>query len=135
MLKAIGAIYLVYLGIMKLWKAKGGVVHKERAVEKPLKSFTTGLVTNVFNPKVALFFLAFFPQFIDANSDTASKAFIAMGLIFIALTFVWLLLVNLMVSYFTTVLVKNPRSLKVIDRVSGLMFLGMGLKLALTSRD
>ena len=134
-IKAIGAVYLIYLGVMKLWKSKSAQLDTTSVKEKPSKSFTTGLITNVFNPKVALFFLAFFPQFIDPASQNTAAAFMAMGLIFILITFVWLLIVNLLVSYFTALLVKSPRSLKIIDRLAGVMFLGMGLKLALSSRN
>lgn len=134
-IKAIGAIYLIYLGAMKLYKSKGIQINPVKKSEKPLKSFSTGLITNLFNPKVALFFLAFFPQFIDPQSGQAGLAFSVMGLIFILITFVWLLLVNFLISYFSGLLIKSPRSVRIIDRISGIMFLGMGVKLALSSKN
>lgn len=137
LLKMIGAIYLVCLGVKKLIK-KSKATHKVaqvKIVESNKKSFLTGVITNIFNPKVALFFLAFFPQFITPDSGLVSKAFLTMGLIFIGLTIIWLLTVNYLVAYFSKILLTSPRAIKIIDKISGLMFLAMGVKLALSSRE
>jgi len=58
-----------------------------------------------------------------------------MGIIFTALSFVWMLILTLMISYFSKLFIQNEKVMKWIDKFSGLVFLGMGLKLALTSKD
>ena len=135
-LKLLGATYLIYLGIAKLLrktKSSASVVKTKTVSHR--KSYFSGLVTNVFNPKVALFFLAFFPQFIDARAGSPSLSFLVMGAVFTAMTFIWLALINVMTSYFSNKLVKKPRSIRVIDKISGLAFLALGFRLAFTSKD
>ncbi len=99
-LKYAGAGYLVYLGVKQLLNRRR--CRQEPAAEapgvgaatvgkaRPWHSFRRGLVVNVLNPKIALFFLAFFPQFVDPGRGSASLQLLVLGLLFVALT----LLVN-----------------------------------------
>jgi len=102
-LKYAGAAYLVFLGVKQLLdrrrcgrkpaaEASGaaGAGAAKVANPGPRKSFRRGLVVNVLNPKVALFFLAFFPQFVDPGRGSASLQLLVLGLLFVVLT----LLVN-----------------------------------------
>jgi threonine/homoserine/homoserine lactone efflux protein len=77
-----GALYLVYLGIKTL--RSEGVLHASAAVkpESLGRVFRQGMLTNVLNPKVALFFLAFLPQFVDRSRGPLPLQFIALGLLF-----------------------------------------------------
>jgi threonine/homoserine/homoserine lactone efflux protein len=82
-LRWVGAAYLVWLGI-GLLRSSGGAVATETPTP-PLtawRSFVQGFLTNALNPKVALFFLAFLPQFIDANASHKALAFVALGTLF-----------------------------------------------------
>ncbi len=105
-LKYAGAAYLVYLGVRQLasrWRAGDEPAAAETSNEatdvamekgaRPWYSFHRGLVVNILNPKVAIFFLAFFPQFVDPSRGSASLQLLFLGLLFAVLT----LLVN--VSY------------------------------------
>ena len=88
--------------------------------------------TNVFNPKVALFFLAFLPQFIDAESPSKAWAFVLLGLVFtVNGTFVTAA-VALVAGRLGRWLSQGSRSGRWIDRVVGCMFIGLGLRLALS---
>jgi threonine/homoserine/homoserine lactone efflux protein len=82
-LRWVGAAYLVWLGVGML-RSAGGV--NTASVPSPVlsarRSFAQGFLTNALNPKVALFFLAFLPQFIDANAPHKGWAFIALGTVF-----------------------------------------------------
>ncbi|HEY9239033.1 MAG TPA: LysE family translocator, partial [Burkholderiaceae bacterium] len=88
--KWIGAAYLVGLGV-RMWFAR--VTRAARAEEVaalPYREiFAQGFLTNVLNPKVALFFLAFVPQFIDPASDTKALAFVVLGCVFNANSMLW----------------------------------------------
>ena len=67
LLKYLGAAYLIYLGVAKVMSKKGLIAdtNEEQKKDSAKSSFTSGFVTNILNPKVALFFIAFFPQFIS----------------------------------------------------------------------
>jgi len=81
-LRWVGAAYLVWLGIGLL---RGGAAGSSMAAAPALtlrRAFAQGFLTNALNPKVALFFLAFLPQFIDAQAPNKALAFVALGAVF-----------------------------------------------------
>jgi threonine/homoserine/homoserine lactone efflux protein len=82
--KYAGAAYLVYLGIRKLLE-RTPVEHVERAREPLRRAFLRGIVVNVLNPKTALFFLAFLPQFVDPDRGAVWSQVLVLGLLFVAL--------------------------------------------------
>ncbi|MES2990845.1 MAG: LysE family translocator [Pseudomonadota bacterium] len=135
--KWVGAAYLVYVGV-RMWLA-----HAERApaagdATPPLpyrKIFAQGFLTNVLNPKVALFFLAFVPQFIDPASPTKALAFIALGCVFNLNSMIWshgLALFSAAVGQRTRV---GPRTACWLNRAIGAVFVAFGVRLAFGSRD
>jgi threonine/homoserine/homoserine lactone efflux protein len=88
LVKYAGAAYLIYLGIRTLL-ARTGPAAGERAAPKRLsRIFGQGMVVNLLNPKVALFFLAFLPQFVDPASASAALQMLVLGLIFFVVAFV-----------------------------------------------
>ncbi|MCP4969140.1 MAG: LysE family translocator [Arcobacter sp.] len=96
-----------------------------------VKVFNTGVLINIFNPKIAIFFITFLPQFIDTNSSNSSIALFILGLIFILFGF----LVNVIIAY-TSLHLSNKFSFKndisnIIQKVTGVLFIGFGFKLAL----
>lgn len=137
-LKWLGAIYLVYVGVRMLLAARrGGAPSSARPGAAdgavPLATvFRRGFLTNVLNPKVALFFLAFVPQFIAPGSAHAPAMFLLLGLLFT----------------FNSTLVNSgwacaaawaarragamQRAMRWLDGVAGSLFIGFGVKLALT---
>jgi len=83
--KYLGAIYLVYIGVRKLmgWdQASGGQVVAPRSLRR---LFGQGVVVNILNPKTALFFLAFLPQFVDVSKGAVGFQVLVLGMIFVAL--------------------------------------------------
>jgi len=131
--KFIGAAYLIYLGIRMLF---GDAARNEQAIDKPAPAsewmiFRQGILTNVLNPKVALFFLAFLPQFIDAHSGPKMVAFIILGLTFIFNGTLWCLIVAWFASAFSRRLRERPSTGSWLKRAAGALFVGLGLKLAL----
>jgi RhtB (resistance to homoserine/threonine) family protein len=139
--KWIGAAYLVYVGVTMLFtsahkapphEAPGG--RASHADATPLSNvFWRGFLTNALNPKVALFFLAFLPQFIDADAPMKPLAFAALGLLFDLTGTVW----NLAAAWFTArVAATRPyaRIGRWLERAIGAMFIALGVRIALAQR-
>jgi threonine/homoserine/homoserine lactone efflux protein len=137
-LKWVGAAYLVWMGV-KLLLARGGASPMAPTpttlVIQPanLRSiYQRGFLTNVLNPKVALFFLAFVPQFIAQDAPNKVAAFLLLGLLFninsLPINFGYAWLAAKAAKRLHTV----QRAMHWMDRVAGLMFVGFGLKLAMS---
>ena len=136
--KYIGASYLCYLGVKMLMSKQQPLLasslpeEEKTATARPLdrwQIYKQGVLTNTFNPKVALFFLAFFPQFINPNYANNMVSFIILGLTFAATGFIWCLCLALLASKFSENLRKNPAIEVLLNRVSGVVFIGLGIKL------
>jgi threonine/homoserine/homoserine lactone efflux protein len=132
-----GAAYLVYLGIT-LMKKRGGLaanMGERREIGSLRRVFWQGFLTNVLNPKVALFFLAFVPQFIDADSTTKIQAFLFLGVIFNVNGTVW----NVFVAWSASALARHldvtARVGLWLNRCLGALFLALGVKLAFARLD
>nr|WP_313474715.1 LysE family translocator [Psychrobacter sp.] len=93
--------------------------------------YKQGVLTNIFNPKVALFFLAFFPQFIDASYAYSMVSFIILGLSFAITGFIWCLCLALLASKFSENLRKNPAIEAILNKISGVVFIGLGIRACL----
>ena len=136
-LKWVGAAYLVYMGVQLLWSRATDPAHE--ALQPPVQVevvdlkiiFFKGFVTNLLNPKVALFFLAFVPQFIPVHAAEPTLTFILLGCLFNLNG----LLVGMAWAWAAAGLAQRAsrvqKSLQKLDRIAGLMFVGFGVKLAL----
>ncbi|HEY7672019.1 MAG TPA: LysE family translocator [Gammaproteobacteria bacterium] len=132
-LKLIGAAYLVYLGVRML--ATRSSASGPTAILPAQSSWTAfhqGMLTNLLNPKVALFFLAFMPQFIDVQSTTKVLAFLALGATFVFTGTTWCLILALASGKMRESFVRQPGRTALISRVAGGVFVLLGLRLALS---
>jgi threonine/homoserine/homoserine lactone efflux protein len=124
-----GAAYLIYLGIRMVVK-RTDLASQQLEPEKLGSIFRQGAITNMLNPKVAIFFLAFLPQFIDARRGSVVLQILFLGLIFNAGG----TLVNLAVAYaggtLGELLRRNQRWARLQQWFTGLVFVGLGLRLA-----
>lgn len=127
-IKYVGAIYLIYLGVSSFFskKEKGEEVPDQRAVKK--SAFQQGLFSNVLNPKVAIFFLTFLPQFVNAESG-AAKQLILMGLVYTLLSILWFFIYVFFIHYLRTWLT-TPKVQGWMEKATGTVLIGFGLKLA-----
>ena len=129
--KLLGAAYLIYLGVRMLRSANVSERPTSRVGSAGvLSSFRDGIVTNVLNPKVALFFLALMPQFIDAGSTQKVAAFLALGFTFVTLGAAWCLVLAVAAAYLRAWFLRKPSMATILNRVAGAMFIALGLKLA-----
>jgi threonine/homoserine/homoserine lactone efflux protein len=129
-----GAAYLLYTGIQMLrWRSPDEPA--QASVEKPsimfAEVFWQGVVTNALNPKVALFFLAFLPQFVDASSPDKALAFTVLGMMFIATGTIWCLAVTFFVASAAQRVRQSNRTLVWINRALGGIFVYLGIRVAL----
>ncbi|PEJ09436.1 LysE family translocator [Bacillus wiedmannii] len=130
-IKIIGVIYLVYLGI-KMVLDKTNVDFQASSNKLNIrKIYIQGLLTSLTNPKVSLFFIAFLPQFIDTKAS-GPIPFIILGLTFTATGLLWCLFVAYFSSYVTKKLRGNQKVGLILNKVTGMIFIGMGLKLLQT---
>lgn len=100
------------------------------------KIFLQGMITNVTNPKVALFFLAFLPQFIQTEAGFATPApFIILGLTFTLTGGIWCLITAYFSSAATRKLRGNSKVSTVLNKLTGIVFIAMGIKLLQTKQS
>jgi RhtB (resistance to homoserine/threonine) family protein len=132
--KLAGGAYLVYLGIRMLLTKPGRKQSMAQAQPaRPARTiFWQAVVTNVLNPKVVLFFLSFFPQFVRADSPHKTAAFLALGAVFIAITTVWNSGTALLAGTLARRAGRSPHIKLWLERTVGAAFVALGLRLAFT---
>jgi len=130
-IKLIGGAYLIFLGAkMILDRRKQLSLPANFRRRTTLAAFRQGIVTNILNPKVALFFLAFLPQFIDPGSNMKIAAFITLGLTFVTTGTIWCLILAWFASALSERLRTNETITQWLNRTAGALFVFLGLRLA-----
>lgn len=144
-IKVVGAIYLIYLGV-RLVFSKAAHTQPDKpdqpaaeprpaAVARPLRQlFLQGFWTNVLNPKVVLFFVSFFPQFVAVGSPHKTLAFLSLGAVFVGMSTVWNSFVAWIAGSVTRRFSGKPAVKKWLDRTVGTAFVGLGIRLATATR-
>jgi len=129
--KWIGASYLIYLGVRMLLDKSKLFANEKAEFEKIdlWKIYRQGFITNVLNPKVAIFFLSLLPQFIKPEYVDNSIPFLILGLTFLTTGTIWCLFLAYSASFMTDTLRKNERIGEIMKKVSGFVFIGLGLQL------
>jgi threonine/homoserine/homoserine lactone efflux protein len=131
--KALGAAYLVYLGVsMLLDRSSASVVASVSDGERGWKIYRAGLLTNVLNPKVALFFLAFLPQFVDPAAESKVLAFLFLGAVFMFNGTLWCLILAWGASAMSRRFRERPSAGMLFRRTAGALFIGLGVRLAVS---
>ena len=133
-LKFSGAGYLLYLA----WQAfRAGTVTGATAAVDQLNSgalYRRGIIMNITNPKVSIFFLAFLPQFADPAKGSLPTQILLLGGIFISATIVIFGAISLLAGLFGEYFRKSAFAQKLLNRAAGALFAGLALKLALAQR-
>ncbi|KVD82130.1 LysE family translocator [Burkholderia ubonensis] len=138
-IKLVGAAYLIYLGVRMILAKPAAGADTARAVPvaaaKPLRQlFMQGFWTNVLNPKVVLFFVSFFPQFVSAGSAHKALAFLTLGAVFVVMSTIWNSMLAWVAGSVTRRFSGKPGVKKWLDRTVGSAFVGLGLRLAASQR-
>jgi threonine/homoserine/homoserine lactone efflux protein len=133
-LKYVGAAYLIYLSY-KSFIAKADAIGTDRELSiSAWRMFTRGVVMNVTNPKVAIFFLAFLPQFTSPDRGSVVLQMMMLGGLFIICAFTSFGMISLLAGSLSTWLRRSPASQVLLNRVAGVVFVVLALKLATTHR-
>ncbi|MBW2081466.1 MAG: LysE family translocator, partial [Deltaproteobacteria bacterium] len=134
--KMAGAIYLVWLGLSSIYGAmrhKNSFEYTQSAVPKeklyPTKSLREGLLSNVLNPKPAVFYLAFFPQFINHGDPVFVKTMFLASIQFV-IGISWLIMLSFFVSQVKNY-IEKPSIKKALDTLSGSILIAFGIKIGL----
>ncbi|QCI66173.1 LysE family translocator [Phreatobacter stygius] len=139
--KYAGAAYLVWLGIQALREAfrpsplapgQGGPRQPPQRRITPSAACRQGLVSDLGNPKMAVFFSSLLPQFVPAGGETFS-ALLFLGLVFALMTFLWLALYAALVARLGDVL-RLPGVRRTVEAVTGVLLVGLGLRIAAEQR-
>ena len=133
-IKWIGAAYLLYIAVSLILTGRNSPNEKPTTTRQSgWRLFRAAALVNILNPKVALFFLAFLPQFIGADAPHKALAFLALGVLFNVNSVFW----NLFVAWSAHHVaggVRRGRAALWINRSIGAMFVAMGVRLALAER-
>jgi threonine/homoserine/homoserine lactone efflux protein len=131
--KWLGAAYLAYLGVQSLlsmWRGGSNiVVHDSTGTNKNV--FVQGVIVSILNPKVALFFLSFLPQFVDTSAGSASIQLLTLGLLFSALA----TMCNILYASVGSWVFSRPNSRRysrTLECISGVLLIGLASKVAIS---
>ncbi len=133
-LKFAGAAYLLYLAYQAFRAPAQGIGGGGAPKLRPAALYRRGLIMNITNPKVAIFFLAFFPQFTDPAQGALALQIAQLGLIFVFMTFVVFGSIALAAGGLSGWLTRTPRAQSVINKLAGVVFVGLAAKIALSER-
>jgi threonine/homoserine/homoserine lactone efflux protein len=133
--KYLGAIYLIYLGL-KAWRDKSSFsLQTSLSTVSSHQLFWQGVLSNVLNPKIAIFFLAFLPQFVDKESGQVTLQLILLGLTFACFGLCFLVAVGYSSGAIGSWLTRRPHYSPLLQRLAGGVLIGLGVRLALTEQQ
>ena len=134
--KMAGAVYLVYIGVRTILSrpsVPGSDESKPVGLDSSA-SYNRGVMDGLLNPKSAIFFLAFLPQFVRSESSSYTSQILVLGMITVVAGVFVEAIVIILVNVVGQKLVKNTGFMKWLDRASGLVLISLGVKLALTTQ-
>jgi threonine/homoserine/homoserine lactone efflux protein len=134
-LKYLGAAYLIWIGMRMLLSRATTRQPTETRGRGLAAAFRQGMLTNVLNPKVALFFLAFLPQFVSMHTAHPQLGLMLLGLTVIGTGLIWSTVLALMGGRIHRLLTTRPQLGQMADRLCGTVLLAFGVKLALQQRS
>jgi threonine/homoserine/homoserine lactone efflux protein len=133
-LKFVGASYLAYLA-WQAWRAPGAANGPDGVVDVPAaRLYRRGIVMNLTNPKIVLFFLAFLPQFVDPRLGIPALQVSWFGCVFIVATLIAFGSIVFLAAFLGGRLARSRRVQRILNRVAAVVFLGLALRLAVAER-
>lgn len=135
LIKYAGAAYLVYLGVKALLSKQAiGTKNEKTGTKNYWNLFKQGVITNALNPKVAIFFLSFLPQFISASSPFFKVQLFTLGIWFDAQGTLVLIIVACILGKTKDFFSKNPKVWLIQEKITGFILIGLGVKIALSKK-
>lgn len=134
LIKYAGAVYLAYLGVKMIVSKPATGLNAEPKKLSARRLYISGILTNLLNPKVALFFLVFLPQFVKTSESHHPLPFIILGIIFVIPGTIWCLTLAVFSSMLSKKISKSSGLSLWLNRITGSIFIALGLKLAYLSK-
>lgn len=133
-LKIIGAVYLLYLAWQIFNASSEKIDTKNNSMIDYKKLYIRGIIMNITNPKVSIFFLAFLPQFTNPNIGTVSLQMLLLGALFIVATILVFSSIALLSGILSEVFNKSEKSQKILNKLASFVFIALAIKLATTKQ-
>jgi threonine/homoserine/homoserine lactone efflux protein len=133
-IKIFGACYLVYLAWLSFRASAASISSRNQNGLSLPRLYLRGIVMNVTNPKVSIFFLAFLPQFAEPGRGALTLQLVVLGAVFIVATVLVFGSVALLAGTIGSWLTRSPQAQLVMNKVAGVVFVGLALKLVTTRR-
>jgi threonine/homoserine/homoserine lactone efflux protein len=134
-LKYCGALYLLFLAWKSFRASSTRLEPGEKPRLGPWQLYRRGIIMNITNPKVSIFFMAFLPQFADPSAGSVTMQLIILGFIFILVTVAVFSLVSLLAGTIGKWLARSEKGERVLNIVAGVVFAALALKLVLTGQN
>uniref|UniRef100_A0A7C2BFU3 LysE family translocator n=1 Tax=Pseudomonas graminis TaxID=158627 RepID=A0A7C2BFU3_9PSED len=132
--KVAGAGYLIYLGICAFFAASSDITRARLPVVTPTRAFFQAVGAELLNPKTAIFFLAFLPQFVHPESGSLLSQFAVLGLIFSGLSAVYTSLISIMIRHLSRWIKSAAKLRRWEGKFIGTLFVALGLRVAFQQR-
>lgn len=133
-IKYIGAAYLIYLGYQLLTSKEHKLAMKDMPKVSYKKMFMQGAISNISNPKITIFYFSYLPQFIVPNAGSEALQLFILGTTFAIITFFLKAPIGFIAGMLSSWIKSRPMVLNYIHKTSGVILIGLGLKLALSER-
>lgn len=133
--KIVGAAYLVYLGFRMIISKDHQLEITNQKKIGQRKLFYQGMISNISNPKITLFYFAFLPQFLTTQVDNHAMQLFMLGTSFAVLTFLIKAPLGYCAGLFSTWLKSHPTAILLINRMSGMVLVALGFRLAFSSQE
>jgi len=135
-IKYVGAAYLVFIGLKMFFSKQPRLeINNISEKEERFKVYYQAVLTNVSNPKVALFFISFLPQFINPIYENPHISFLLLGLTFTITGTIWCFVLANFASYISNGLRKNKLLTVILNKVCGATLIGLGIKVAFSKNS
>ena len=133
-LRIAGVAYLLVMAVAT-WRDRGElVIHDDQPARSPAKVIGSAMLANVLNPKLTVFFFAFLPQFVPAHSPHQLDRLLLLSGVFMAMTFGVFVIYGVAASALRRRVIERPQVIQRVRQLFAVSFIGLGLKLATTSR-
>jgi len=133
-LKAVGACYLLYMAYGAFRAGGAATANSQAKLESPFRAYLRGVVMNLSNPKVAIFFLAFLPQFTSPAAGSIRLQLLELGGIFTVCALTVFMGISQLAGRLSGWMLKSERSLRLLNQSAGVIFVLLAVKVAVTSR-
>lgn len=129
-----GVAYLLFMALAT-WRDRSElVVHDDQPARSPSRVIASAMLANLLNPKLTVFFFAFLPQFVPPHAPHELQRLLLLSGVFMAMTFIVFVIYGSAASALRRHVIQRPRIIRRVRRLFAASFLGLGIKLAVTSR-